>query len=250
MIKSIIIVLLPFGLIYGLMRIHWLLGSLALLGMFWVIRKNWREVKEARRRGDVSSYSTGSEALNWALALAHPMAFHSIQGGFADSQLSGADEALTAQLRPMVLHHLGMRTDLDDASIAGQLPDLLRQRWFMQDLQKPQPGDEPRAAMAFACARTAFYVRCAFMLGWLQEELQQQVLLLNASRAQQCFGSWQEFGTAYAQGRLQWLAQGRADMLGKAVSAEEVAQWVSQPEHPWHAMAWEQPLLPAPDAAR
>ncbi|MFD2754587.1 DUF1266 domain-containing protein [Comamonas terrae] len=238
MIRKLFFLALPWALVYVLGRIHWLLGLLALLGLFWIVRRSWRRVKEARHRGDVSSYSTGNDALNWALALAHPMAFHSIQGGFADSHLSGADETLAAQLRPMVLHHLGMRTDLDDASIARQLPDLLRQRWFMQDLQKLHPGDDPRAAMAFACARAAFYVRCAFLLGWLQEDLHKQVLLLNARRAQQCFGSWLEFGTAYARGRRQWIAQGRADVLGKAVGEEEVAQWVADPRHPWHAMDW------------
>jgi hypothetical protein len=238
MIRKTLFLVLPWALIYVLGRIHWLLGTLALLGLCWIVRSSWRRVKEARRRGDASSYSTGSEALDWALALAHPMAFHSIQGGFADSHLSGADDALAAQLRPMVLHHLGMRTDLDDASIARQLPELLRQRWFMQDLQKLQPGDDPRAAMAFACARAAFYVRCAFLLGWLQEDLHRQVLLLNACRAQQCFGSWLEFGTAYARGRRQWIAQGRADVLGKAVSEEDVVQWTADARHPWHAMDW------------
>lgn len=247
MIRKLLFLALPWVLIYVLGRIHWLLGSLALLGMFWIVRGSWRRLREARRRGDLSSYSTGSEALDWALALAHPMAFHSIRGGLADSRLSGVDDALAARLRPMVLHHMGMRTDLDDASIARQLPDLLRQRWFMQDLQKPQAGDDPRAAMAFACARMAFYVRCAFLLGWLQEELHRQVLLLNACRAQQCFGSWQEFGTAYARGRQQWIAKGRADMLGRAVSPEEVAQWVAEPRHPWHAMDW-QLALDAADA--
>jgi hypothetical protein len=241
-IKSLFIVLLPFAAIYGLMRIHWLLGSLALLGMFWVIRKNWREVRQAQRRGDISSYSTGSDALNWALALAHPMAFHAIQDGFSGS-ISGADDALTQQLRPQVLHHLGLPTDLIDSHAQQQLPDALRQRWFMLDLQRPHRTDDLRAAMAFACARVAFFVRSARMLNLLSDEAHLHILLLNAQRAQECFGSWQDFGSAYARGRAQWLAQGRADVLGKLFSEDDVAQWVGEEKHPWHAMPWQQPLI-------
>lgn len=243
MIKSLFIVLLPFAAIYGLMQIHWLLGSLALAGMCWVVRKSWRKAKEAQRRGDMSSYSTGSDALNWALALAHPMAFHSIQDGFSGA-VSGTDDQLTLQLRPQVLHHLGLRTDLSDEQAQEQLPAALRQRWFMLDLQRPHREDDLRAAMAFACARVAFFVRSARMLNLLPDEAHLHILLLNAQRAQECFGSWQDFGSAYARGRAQWLAQGRADVLGKLFSEDEVAQWVTEPQHPWHAMDWQLALLP------
>ena len=99
-----------------------------------------------RQRGDFSSYRSGDAALDWALALAHPTAYHAMQGGFA-SDLNGADEALTKQLRPMILHHLGLRTDLSEEQVRQQLPDALRQRWFMLDLQRPQRGDDARAAM-------------------------------------------------------------------------------------------------------
>ena len=190
--------------------------------VWWAVRAGLRRRRSARQRGDFSSYRSGDAALDWALALAHPMAFHAIQGGFADRQLHGADDALTTQLRPMVLHHLGLRTDLDDAQIARQLPDGLRQRWFTLDLQRLQAGDDPHAAMAFACARVAFHVRCAWLLG-----------------SRDCFDSWQAFGQAYARGRSQWLARGRADVLGRSVTPEEVQQWVADPRHPWHAMPWQ-----------
>ena len=205
----------------------------------WTARAGLRRVRAARQRGDFSSYRTGDAALDQALALAHPMAFHAIRGGFADRQLHGADAALASQLRPMVLHHLGLRTDLDDAQARQQLPEGLRQRWFTLDLQRLLPGDDPRAAMAFACARVAFHVRCAWLLGWVDEALQQQILLMNASRARDCFGDWQAFGEAYARGRSQWLAHGRADVLGRSVTPEEVRQWVADPRHPWHAMDWD-----------
>ena len=145
--------------------------------LWWAVRAGLRRMRASRQRGDFSSYRSGDAAMDWALALAHPMAFHAIQGGFADRQLNGADSALTTQLRPMVLHHLGLRTDLDDAQIARQLPDGLRLRWFTLDLQRLQAGDDPHAAMAFACARVAFHVRCAWLLGWVDEALHQHCLL-------------------------------------------------------------------------
>ncbi len=225
----------------------WVIFLLLLAFVFWLLQGGFRNLKEAKKRGDMVSYEAGSPERNWALALAHPMAYHAMQGGFA-GELHGADEALARQLRPMVLHHLGLRTDLSDAQVRQQLPDALRQRWFMLDLQRLQRGDDPRAAMAFACARVTFFVRSARLLDWVEEAPQWDILMLNAQRAQQCFDSWRSFGQAYAQGRAQWLAQGRADLLGRAVTAEEVDQWVSEAKHPWHAMDWGLPLS-APPAA-
>lgn len=209
--------------------------------IYWVLRGGFKRLKEAKQRGDIISYQAGSQERNWALALAHPMAYHAMQGGFA-SDLHGADEALARQLRPMILHHLGLRTDLSDEQVRLQLPDALRQRWFMLDLQRLQRSDDVRAAMAFACARVTFFVRSARLLEWTDEALHWDILELNAQRAQQCFDSWLAFGQAYAQGRAQWLAQGRSDVLGKAFTSEEVAQWVTQEQHPWHAMSWNLPL--------
>ena len=219
----------------------WTIFLLIVALIYWVLRGGFKRLKEAKQRGDIISYQAGSQERNWALALAHPMAYHAMQGGFA-SDLHGADEALARQLRPMILHHLGLRTDLSDEQVRLQLPDALRQRWFMLDLQRLQRSDDVRAAMAFACARVTFFVRSARLLEWTDEALHWDILQLNAQRAQQCFDSWLAFGQAYAQGRAQWLAQGRSDVLGKAFTTEEVAQWVTQEQHPWHAMSWNLPL--------
>jgi hypothetical protein len=217
----------------------WLgLGAVGLL-LAWLLRKALQRAQRMRREGHVSHYQTGNDALNSALALCHPMAFHCVLGGVADAELLPPDDDLAKQLRPMLLHHLGLRTDLEEAQIHRQFPQQLRQRWFQLDLQTPHPHDDARAAMALACARVAFFVRCAHMMGWLPQDLQQEVLLLNARRARDCFGSWLEYGHAYAQGRQQWLAHGRSDILGVAFSPADVAQWVQSATHPWHALAWQ-----------
>lgn len=229
------------GLIYWKGMSGWTI--LLIIGglIYWTLSSGFKRLKTAKQRGDIISYQAGSDERNWALALAHPMAYHAMQGGFADD-LNGADEALAKQLRPMILHHLGLRTDLSDEQVRLQMPDALRQRWFMLDLQRLQRSDDARAAMAFACARVSFFVRSARLLDWLDEAMHWDILLLNAQRAQQCFGNWQEFGQACAQGRAQWLALGRSDVLGKAFSSEEVAQWVTEEKHPWHVMNWNLPL--------
>lgn len=205
----------------------------------WLIRKALARAQRLRREGHVSHYSTGSDALNSALALAHPMAFHCVLGGVADAQVLPPDDQLAQQLRPMLLHHLGLRTDLEDAQIHQRFPDQLRQRWFKLDLQQFHGNDDPRAALAFACARVAFFVRSAHMMGWIAQDLHADILLLNARRARDCFGSWLEFGNAYAQGRAQWVELGRSDILGVAFSAADVAQWLQSETHPWHAMPWQ-----------
>ena len=213
------------GLIYWKGMSGWtilfIIGGL----IYWTLRRGFKRLNEAKKRGDIISYQAGSDERNWALALAHPMAYHAMQGGFA-SDLGGADDALAKQLRPMILHHMGLRTDLNDEQVRLQLPDALRQRWFMLDLQRLQRSDDGRARL----------------LDWLEDSMHWEVLLLNAQRAQQCFSNWQEFGQAFAQGRAQWLALGRSDVLGKAFSPEEVAQWVTEEKHPWHVMSWSMPL--------
>lgn len=79
-------------------------------------------------------------------------------------------------LRPLTSHPFGLRTDLSESAIHEQLPRLLKTTWFSRDLDQLTPADQPRDAMAFACARTAFFVRCAGLLGWVDEALHWEVL--------------------------------------------------------------------------
>lgn len=221
-----------------------MLRILLLALALWLV---WKCIKAFRQQfgSDAIQQSTRLQsnyrltpAHNWALALAHPMAFNAMKGGFADSDLPEATDDLANRLRPMALHGFGLRTDLDQTAIQRQLPDLLRTRWWQFDLDKLQAGDDPRAAMAFACARISFFVRTAAMLGWITADQQWQLLQLNAERARDCFASWEDFGVAYAQGRAQWVAKGRADALGRALAPEEIQQWLQHPEHPWCAYPW------------
>lgn len=181
---------------------------------------------------------------SWTLALADPMAFARIQGGFADARMPRLAEPLQQSLRPALLHLLGLRSDMGDDQVRAALPTQLRERWFRMGLDALRPDDAPRDAMALACARVAFATRTAALLGWLDEATQWQILHHNAQRAADCFQSWEDFGTACARGRRQWVAHSRADSLGLAFSEEDVAQWVANRDHPWHWLPW--PLPPPP----
>ncbi|WP_284337218.1 DUF1266 domain-containing protein [Comamonas sp. NoAH] len=243
--------LLPPLLIFGCLAAlaFWLAGWWGLWGLFlllvWLIHKALGRAQRMRSEGHVNNYRAGSEELNIALALAHPLAFHCVHGGIADEQVMPPDDHLAQQLRPMLLHHLGLRTDLDDVQIQKQFPDQLRQRWFKLDLQQPHSSDDPRASMAFACARVAFFVRCAHMMGWVPKGLHEDILRLNARRARDCFGGWLEFGNAYARGRQQWVALGRSDILGVEFSQADVSQWLQSDSHPWNALPWQPDVAPS-----
>jgi hypothetical protein len=220
--------------------------SLLVLALFF--RLLWRLVKwlvtpwrrrAARRQslGRVMDYRLSGDQ-NFALALAHPMAFAAIAGGFANKRQPALTQELGKTLRPLTLHYFGFRTDLSDAAARQQLPQAGRCGWFSRDLELLLPADQPREAMALACVRSAFFVRCAALLCWLDEPLQWQVLQLNAARARECFDNWAAFGRSYAAGRAQWVATGRSDALGRSVTEAEVKTWLTARWHPWGRWRW------------
>jgi len=227
---------------------------LLLYGWWWVTRNLWAIPKRlwqhyrtwqlmhsepsptqpkqpSRERAEPVFIGSGDNLIDFALALGWPMA-----ASYPQKQDNGRKRY------PMQLHYFGLRTDLEHAQIRRQLPQKLQKHWFTLDLNRLQSTDEPRAAMAFACVRLSFYVESARRLGWLDETLHRQILLLNAERAKECFSGWQDFASAFVQGRSQWLARGRSDILGEAASTEQAQHWLNAPNHPWHQLPW--PLAP------
>ena len=198
----------------------------------------WRKRRAERRTlGRVADYRLTPER-NAALALAHPMAFHAVAGGVADKPMMQLGASLTQLLRPLTLHHFGLRTDLSESAVHQQLPQLVKTRWFRQDLDQLTPKDQPRDAMAFACARAAFFVRSAALLGWIDEATQWELLQLNAARAKACFNDWPDFARAYTRGRAQWVEAGRSDALGQRIEQAEVDRWLRSGWHPWGKWRW------------
>lgn len=213
------------------------LGGLLILGvMFYLVKQRFNKLLDTLPE----PYALDPRH-NRILALAHPMAFHRIEGGFANCDLPGAEDELARQLRPLLLHFFALRGTLDDAGIRAALNQSIHSRWFRIDLDALHPEDDPRDAMAFACARVTFAVRAAAMLGWLDEETHWQILRQNAQRASDCFESWRDYGESWARGRRQWVSRARADSLGFAFDETLVARWVNSPHHPWGRMPWETP---------
>lgn len=175
---------------------------------------------------------------NRALALAHPVAMARLPFGFADPMARLAPDNPLQTLRPALLHVFGLRNGMEDAQIRIALRERLNLHWYQIDLDAPRPQDDPRDALAFACARVTFAVRCAAMLGWIDEETQWHVLHQNAQRAKECFESWSDYGAAWARGRQQWVSNSRADSLGVAFGEQQVKQWAGDRGHPWGQWPW------------
>lgn len=183
---------------------------------------------------------------NWALSLAHPMAAARVRAGFAHPGEPPPREELLRTLRPALLHLFGLRADLDDAQARSAVTAQLERRWFRIDLDALREQDDARDAMAFACARVAFAARVAGLLGWVDDATQWDVLLQNAQRANDCFGGWRDYGRAWARGRRQWVAGGRADSLGSSFDEAKVDQWLADGSHPWCGLPWQVPPLFVP----
>lgn len=216
----------------------WLLYRLLAL-LFRLARWLWRRMQGAlRARREAMRYVGDAQRLQ-ALALAHPVAVARVGRRFGDPDWRRGDHGdLARQLGPVLLHVLGLRSGMDDAALRAAVSARLDGAWFHLDLDALQAQDEPAAALAFACARTAFCVRLAGLLGWLDGETQWRILLHNARRAAECFESWQDYGSAWARGRRQWTAGSRDDSLGIAFDEEQVRAWLDDARHPWHALPW------------
>ncbi|MDB5847999.1 MAG: hypothetical protein JWP29_1751 [Rhodoferax sp.] len=210
------------------------------LGIFllaWLLGRCIDLLQRRRRRPAALVYGFGTRQ-NALLALAHPVAL--LRAPLVFARPAGGPSAMAdpSALRTPLLHMFGLRSDMDDAQIRAALTTRLRAHWYTFDLDALRPQDDPRDAMAFACARLAFSVRAAALLGWLDEATQWHVLGQNALRAQDCFNGWLDYGTAWARGRQQWVARARADSLGVSFSEAQVEAWVADAAHPWHQQPW------------
>lgn len=179
----------------------------------------------------------------WALTLAQPMVDATGMTGFFDPATDRLTENARAFFRAQLLHQMEFRANATDDEARQHLAQVLESRWFRADLHALLPTDDPRAALAFACVRMAFFARIVMLMGWAEPMAAWRVLLLNAQRAQDCFASWEEFGIAFIAGRRQWVAAFRADPMGKAFDEASLRQLLAPPKGVWATLAW--PDLPA-----
>lgn len=214
----------------------------ALLLIWLMARLLRRLIAWVKRRTGIRNYELEPRQ-NWALALAHPMAIARVEDGFADVPLPSASESLVRTLRPSLLHLFRLRNDMTEEQIRAALTEQIGMCWFRLGLDDLGRQDDPRAAMAFACARVAFAVRAAAMLRWIDADTQWHILYQNAQRANDCFESWFDYGRAWAHGRRQWVERSRADSLGVGFTEQDVRDWIADRRHPWCRLPWRVPPL-------
>jgi hypothetical protein len=191
-----------------------------------------------------------SQRKHWSLLLARPMADAMQVEGFYSPACDHFTEQAQKIMRTALLHQAGIRSNCNDEAVRSHFRATLEQQWYRLDLQALTANDEPRAAMAFACARVAFLVRCALLMRWIEPDLAWLVLLLNAQRAQDCFDSWEDFGTAYKSGREQWVAAFRVDSLGKAFPEQHLRQLLAPGSGAWADTSWHTPAALNPVLSR
>lgn len=179
----------------------------------------------------------------WALKLSQPMVDAQGLTGFYDSDTTTFADQTLAQIRGSLLHQLGLRSTATDDEVRTHLETTLERQWFGLDLEHFSSGEDPRAAMAFACIRTAFLMRCIMLMKWLPEQTAWRVLLLNAQRAQDCFSGWEDLGKAFIDGRQQWVEAFRADPLGERFNEARLNQLLAPRTGAWANLPWRE--LPA-----
>ncbi|NBF02712.1 DUF1266 domain-containing protein [Pseudomonas sp. Fl5BN2] len=175
----------------------------------------------------------------WALTLAQPMVDARGMTGFFDPDTTHFMDQAKTSLRAPLLHQIGFRSNATDNEVSEHLNGTLERRWFGVDLHGLSATDDPRAAMAFACVRSAFFIRCAMLMNWIEPETGWRIMLLNAQRARDCFNSWEDFGKAYMLGRQQWVAAFRADSLGEAFDEASLNRLLAPGSGVWAGVAWQ-----------
>lgn len=193
----------------------------------------WRIYRFVRRKRAPSL----PQRKHWALALAQPFVEATQFAGFASPTADSVNDATRTQFRAQLLHQMGLRTDASDEDVRMHLARTFEAHWYRADLNDLLAADEPRAALAFACARMAFFARMVMLLQWIEPEIAWRVLLLNAQRAQDCFASWHDFGQAFIEGRRQWVAAFRADPFGKVFDDGALAGWLNKRDA-WRNLPW------------
>lgn len=188
-------------------------------------------------RNDAVDYQRDDQTENFALALAHPIS----RSHFNQRQFFSENQPNTEvldKLAPLLRDFLAISRHEPVEQIQKNLAERIGAEWYRIDVAAIRDADDPQGLLALACARVAFVVRCAGLLGWIDEDLQWRILHLNAERAKDCFASWKEFGDAYVIGRQQWVAQSRSEPLGQHTKPSEIEEWTRKWSHPWHKIKW------------
>jgi hypothetical protein len=204
----------------------WLLLAL----IVWFCQSAWRTI-----RGDYDDTYGGRRL--FALLLAQPLVDATAETGFFDCDTSELTPQTHVHFRAAFLHYAELRANASVEEARAHLAETLERTWYRADLHTLLPTDDPRAALAFACVRLAFFARNATLMGWIDSGAVWRVLLLNAQRAQDCFANWEDFSRAYLAGRQQWVGAYRADPLGKRFDETTLRRFLTS-KNIWAKQPW------------
>lgn len=179
---------------------------------------------------------------HWALNLALPMVEAQGLDGFSDPESMELGEESKKLFRPGLLHFLELPPQTTDEEAIRDIAAHYEATWFQADLYAMNDTDDPRAAIAFACVRMAFFTRILMLMQWIDKDAAWRVLLLNAQRAQECFSGWKDFGQNYLVGRRQWTTAFRADPLGATFDGEQLTRLTGGLK-PWALMPWDSSVI-------
>jgi hypothetical protein len=202
----------------------------------------WVIVKIASKVRSRVKNSTFPYRKHWALTLALPMVEAQCLEGFSSPDSTELGEESKALFRAGLLHYLELPPNASDEAAIRDIAERYEATWFQADLYSMQSKDDPQAAIAFACVRTAFFTRILMLMDWIDKDSAWRVLLLNAQRAQECFHGWKDFGRNYLVGRRQWTALFRADPLGATFDDEQLTRLTSGLK-PWALMPWDSSVI-------
>lgn len=183
----------------------------------------------------------------YALRMAYPIAWEGVSDELANEDRTSYIDSLIEDLRLGLIIQFDLNSNDTDDALAEKFNKMAQEEWYKWDLECLKPDENWHDAMAFACGRTAFALRAGYIVGWLDQETQWNLAILNAKRAQACFDSWVDFGKAWSRARASWIAHSRSDSMGKQFSEEDVDEWMEDDfYHPWLNLDWNTPLETRP----
>jgi hypothetical protein len=223
------------------MKLLFVVAVLALV-FLWRTRKLMRE-------GGPADPDLFHGRLGQALALAQPYVLANAMRRFHSVSSTFLDETNGKTMGAQLLHYFGLKPTTTDDEVKAHLAQVFEASWYRLDLSDLRAGDDPVAAMAFACARLAFVTRLALLKTWIAPDAGQRVLLLNLQRAQDCFESWDRFGAAFLKGYRQRIRTMRPDAFAGHFDDADVRNWFIQGEAAWQHYDWPGPAAFSPEAA-
>ena len=168
------------------------------------------------------------------LALAAP--YFTVHG-FRERDLSGKRPLGRLRIRRLLRKDWGIR---DGATAVGRLEGLVhhghRSDPRFQDPTQPREDQElvDRAMLAWDAIRLPWLARCCYASGFVDEATVWQYADAGAALARPAFGSWEEWGRAFLDGRVLWGGEARS------YYEEVVKKLLADSNSIWNRVSWQE----------